>query len=61
MKIKVQPEEQRDGTFGEFMLDDPQFYNLMRLAFGIEEGEDIDEIDILDDRIVAYFKYEADE
>ena len=45
MYVRVKPEDTSmfdHGTFAEMKLDDPQIYNWARLAFGIEEGEEIE-------------------
>ena len=63
MYVRVKPDDTSmfdHGTFAEMKFDDPMLYNLMRLAFNIGDGEDIECLDIMDDRIIARLKYEED-
>jgi len=63
MYIRVKPDDTSmfdHETFSEIMLDDPQLYNFARLAFGIEDGVDIECLDVMDDRIIARLKFDED-
>jgi hypothetical protein len=63
MHIRVKPIDVsmfEHGTFSEIMLDDPQIYNWARLAFGIEDGVDIECLDIMEDRIIARLVFSDD-
>ena len=64
MYVRVKPEDTSmfdHGTFAEMKFDNPQLYNWARLAFGIEEGEEIECLDIMEDRIIARLKYDDNE
>ena len=61
MRVRVKPEDVsmfKHQTYAELRLDDPQIHNWARLAFGIEDGERIECLDIFDDRIVARLAFD---
>ena len=63
MTVRVKPEDVSmfdHRTYSEIMLDDPQIYNLARVAFGIDDGIDIECLDIMDDRIIARLTFDGD-
>jgi len=55
--VRVNPgTEDPDATYSEFKFSDPQFYNLIRLAFGMVD-EKIKDISIYSDHIRVNWDY----